>query len=277
MVARVVTAVAGAAVRAGKRLTRKPNTNAPNATRGAAGAAGAVAATRVPNALRIGGGLAVGAVVLDEILSEDQESLIESSAPATQELNLDKNQLGLIKFPLDIENAPIPHLLIKIFETQTGAVERTDLASQSLVAGTQNLAQTADNLNLDTVVGALAGANLATTPAALLALGGRWKAAGLALGVGAAAGGALVGTGAAGAIAENLADFGGQVGLGIDDTANRFKTALRNFALKRNIEQLRLAIALLMPETLSVSYQNQYDTPSLTEALGGVGLAAKYL
>lgn len=280
MVARVVTAVAGAAVRAGKRLTRKPNSTAPNATRGATGAAGAVTATRVPNALRIGGGLAVGAVVLDEILSEDQENLIESSTestPAVQELNLDKNQLGLIKFPLDIENAPIPHLLIKIFETQTGAVERTDITSQSLVGGTQNLAEKADQLNLGTVVGALAGGNLATTPAALLALGGRWKAAGLVLGAGVAAGGALVGTGAAGAIAENLADFAGEAGLGIDDTANRFKTALRNFALKRNIEQLRLAIALLMPETLSVSYQNQYDTPSLTEALGGVGLAAQAL
>ncbi len=268
-----------AATRAAKRVMRRPKTTESSPAKTVAGAAAIGAGTRVPNLLRVGGGLAVGAVVLDEILSEDEEGLISSSSTeniGVQELNLDKSQLGLIKFPLDIENAPIPHILIKIFETQTGAVERTDTASQSFVGGVAKGISVADELNLGTVAGGALGAKAALTPAALLALGGRWKGAGLAIGAGALGGAALVGSGAAESLAEGAIDFSGDL-LGIDNTANRFKEALSNFALKRNIEQLRLAIALLMPETLSVSYQNQYDAVSFTEALGGIGLAAQAL
>lgn len=277
MVARVITAVVGAAVKAGtrtaKRLTKKPD--APPAK--PPGAAGTVPRRGPPRALGVAAGGAIGLTLIDNLTQEDQESLTESSSTsAVQELNLNKNQLGLIKFPLDIENAPIPHLLIKIFETQTGAVERTDLTTQSFVGGIARGLEVVDDLNLGTVAGAVVGANLAVTPASLLALGGRWKAAGVALAAGGVAGAAAVASGGVQSLAEGALDFSGEL-LGIDNTANRFKTALSNFALKRNIEQLRLAIALLMPETLSVSYNNNFDTPSLTESLGGVGLAAQAL
>ena len=180
-----------------------------------------------------------------------------------------KNLLEIIKFPLDIEQAPVPHVLIKIFETETGAEVRDDL-SNLLVGGASAAIDKAKDLNLDTLAGAAAGGKLALTPAVLLALGKNYKAAAAVLAGGAAAGGAAVESGAVSATIGGLIDAAGGV-LGIDNSSDRFKTIISSFALKRNIEQLKTAIAMLMPETLSVSYTNNYEALSVTEALGVAG------
>jgi hypothetical protein len=124
------------------------------------------------------------------------------------------------------------------------------------------------------VIGALGGAKIAATPAGLLAVGGKWRAAAGLLAAGAAGGAALVGTGAAGAITSETIDLIGSQ-IGVNNTSERFVSLIKNFALKRNIEQLKVAIALLMPETLAVSYQNRFDELSFTQAAGVGGLLAQ--
>lgn len=209
-----------------------------------------------------------------EITSNSQSQ--DPKTPPIEEVNLRKNQLGIIKFPLDLEDAPVPHVLIKIFETQTGQIEPTDTSTIALVSGTQQAIKKADELNLATAAGAAAGARAAVTPAVLLALGKQYSAAVSVLAAGGIAGAAIVGTGAAGAAAEAATDFAGQL-LGIDNTASRMKNLIGNFALKRNTQQLSLAIAMLMPENLAVSYTNTFDALSLTTAAGGYGQIAQAL
>jgi ribosomal protein L12E/L44/L45/RPP1/RPP2 len=192
----------------------------------------------------------------------------------TEASNLNKKDLQIIKFPPDIENSPVPHVLIKIYETETGSVATTDLTATSFNAGVSEIAQKVEDVNIGEVIGALGGAKIAATPAGLLAVGGKWRAAAGLLAAGAAGGAALVGTGAAGAItAETIDSIGSQIG--VNNTSERFVSLIKNFALKRNIEQLKVAIALLMPETLAVSYQNRFDELSFTQAAGVGGLLAQ--
>ena len=252
-----------------------------NATASRAGAT--IAANRTA-AQRIGAGaLAAGltggitaAFLSGEQSNQSQTDLLKqtNNKNKTETIDLKKKELQIIKFPPDIENSPVPHVLIKIYETETGSVVTTDLTSKSFNAGAGEIAATVDVYNVGTVLGALGGAKIAATPAGLLGLGGKWKAAAGVLAAGTAGGAALVGTGAAGSIATSTIDtFGTQIG--INDTSDRFVGLIKNFALKRNIEQLKVAIALLMPETLAVSYQNRFDELSFTQATGAGGLLAQ--
>lgn len=197
--------------------------------------------------------------------------------------SVSRSDLTVLKFPLDIESAPVPYVLIKIFETQTGAVPRQDLTSQSLFNGAAGAAGVlADNA---TLIGAVGGAAAASGTAvnaaglALLALGRRGVIPA------AVAGAVTVATGAAaGAAATN---FGGEAvenainalgnSAGFTGAGTRAKELISQFALKRNLQQLDRAIALLMPETLAVSYSNRYDEISITGEIGNYGLVAQAL
>ena len=255
-----------------------------NATASRVSKPGATIAANRTAAQRIGAGaLAAGltggitaAFLSGEQSNQSQTDLLKqtNNKNKTETIDLKKKELQIIKFPPDIENSPVPHVLIKIYETETGSVVTTDLTSKSFNAGAGEIAAKVDDYNVGTVLGALGGAKIAATPAGLLGLGGKWKAAAGVLAAGTAGGAALVGTGAAGSIATSTIDtFGTQIG--INDTSDRFVGLIKNFALKRNIEQLKVAIALLMPETLAVSYQNRFDELSFTQATGAGGLLAQ--
>ena len=205
----------------------------------------------------------------DSVISDIEEVDLKSQRRGVSAKNLEKRDLAIIRFPFDIEQAPVPHVLIKVFETETGAVQRDDL-SNSLVGGASAAIDRAKDLNIGTIAGAAAGTKAAITPAALLFLGKNPRAALATLFAGGALGAAAVESGAATASLEGLIDAAGGA-LGVENTAGRYKEIISSFALKRNIEQLALAIALLMPETLSVSYTNNYDALSVTEALGLTG------
>lgn len=247
------------------------------------GAGKATAANRTV-AQRIGAGAVATGIVggittaflSGEQSNQNQNDLINQNTSKSKksEISLDKKELKIIKFPLDIENSPVPHILIKIYETETGGVETTDLTSTTFTSGASQISAKADDYNLGTVLGAISGAKIAATPAGLLGLGGKWKAAAGILAGGAAGGAALVGTGAAGAITTSTIDMLGSQ-IGVNNTSERFVSLIKNFALKRNIEQLKVAIALLMPETLAVSYQNRFDELSFTDAAGAGGMLAQ--
>jgi hypothetical protein len=70
----------------------------------------------------------------------------------------------------------------------------------------------------------------------------------------------------------------GQALFGNDvDIISRSKELVKSFALKRNIEQLQLGIALFMPDGINTSYDNEYEALSLTATLGAVGFGAQAL
>lgn len=261
------------AVRLGARFARQTFTRGATAARNAAGSINAQRAGALTGAAIVTG------VSLNALRQEGTPQEIQETTPTTTNSaeTLSKSDLGIIKFPLDIEQAPVPHVLFKIYETETGAVTRTDATTQSFVVGVEAAATKADNLNLGTLAGGAGGAILGTKVGALAFVAtGKVGAAAAATGIGAVSGAALVGSGLAGDLLEFGADKLGNL-FNIENTSTRFKNAIDNFALKRNIEQLSLAIALLMPETLSVSYQNNYDALSFTESVGGVGMAVQAL
>ncbi len=272
--------LARAAITAGRGLLTRGRA----AARGAANSKSAQRVGAITGAAAVTGAGVLGFLSGDEENSTTAETSNTQTANTNSGIGLSKSELGIIKFPLDIESAPVPHILIKIFETQTGAVERTDQPTTTFLSGLAGAVKKADELNVGTIgagaAGAIAAGQLALTPAALLALGGRWKAAATVVAGGAAVGGAaaatVVGTGGLEDLTESAANQIGEV-FNIKNTSDRFKSVISNFALKRNIEQLRLAIALLMPETLSVSYQNNYDSLSFTDATGAIGMAAQAL
>jgi len=208
----------------------------------------------------------------DQLLSE-----VEINKRPKKEVTYAKSQLGILKFPLDIEQSPVPHVLIKIFETETGAVERTDSSTQSFVEGSTIAAQGIEKNNLVEVAAAVVGGKAALGPAALALLARRPGLAAAIVGGAATVGAVAVSSGALGALAGKTADVAGQLALGVEDTSSRFTKAISNFALKRNIQQLRLGIALLMPETLAVSYNNSYEQISLTGETGTPGMIAQAL
>lgn len=228
-------------------------------------------------------GAAVGATVITGTLVQGflegtSEVTIETSENVDQRpvgnssKSLKRGQLDIIKFPLDLEEEPVPHMLIKIFETETGPVQSSDLTTQSFYTGVGAAANVAGVVG--GAAGAALGAKAALSPAALLALGKNYAAAAATLGVGAVAG-AVVGANAGDIVKSVTNELGELVGVG--DVGSRAKQLMANFALKRNIEQLSVALALLMPETLAVSYQNNYDALSFTQAAGGMGMIAQAL
>jgi hypothetical protein len=154
---------------------------------------------------------------------------------------IDKSQLGILKFPANLQEN-LPYILFKIFETQTiGSTAATNPTETSLYAGTAILGQkgaAAAQLVNDATLG-LAGAAANTATDAI--------------------------------------NKAGDMILGEKDIVGRAKESFKNFSLSRNTEQFALAIALFMPEGVTTSYEQQYDAVSLTAVLGGAGMFAQAL
>jgi len=276
----VVRAIASLLKRGGQTATKsgnrsKPTIGAQRPPKATAGAAAAAKTTGQRVAAAAGAAAAVVGGLLPLSEQEDDEKLEGVQVTGkTAETFIKKSELGIIKFPLDIENSPVPYVLIKIYDTETGSVTVTDSSTRTFTSGVVGATNALDDLNAGTVLGAVLGAKGAITPAGLLALGGKWKIAASVVAAGGALGGAVVGSGAFEAAAGATVDaLGNQVN--ISNTSDRYKQLISNFALKRNIDQLRVAIALLMPETLAVSYQNKFDELSFTQAAGGAGMLAQ--
>jgi hypothetical protein len=171
-----------------------------------------------------------------------------------------KSQMGLIKFPLSLEERGLPYILFKIFETTTGEVESAGGTAQqeSLRAGKENITRDVSNAvgaGIDSVLGSadLAGRSIApesTATVKKIAENGQ-QVASSAIG---AAGSLLVGD---------------------NDIISTVQSSFRKFALNRNDDQLALGMALCMPENISVTYEHQYEDLELTNILGGLGLAAQ--
>lgn len=174
-------------------------------------------------------------------------------------VSFSKSELGILKFPQSLEDDKSPYVLFKIFEVVQGKAPANDLTTASLRTGGARVAEAATALaneitGLETAAGAAIGTQIG----------------GIAGGI---AAGALVATDNAGKFINKT----GEVLLGEADLVTRAKDLVQGFSLKRNIEQLRLAIALFMPDGINTSYDNEYEALSVTATLGALGFGAQAL
>lgn len=179
---------------------------------------------------------------------------------------LNNSEIKILRFPFDLENprssSDAPYVMFKIFETQTydEDVTITDQSTGALRSGFGVI---------DSIVkGIPTGDKIAST----------------------IAGGAL------GGLSGALFGFGLSTETGrdiINDVATRTfvpvgnntpfqitsvaKDLIKGFALKRNTQQLALAIALFMPDGITTNYNQEFETLSVTAATGAVGFAAQAL
>lgn len=170
-----------------------------------------------------------------------------------------KSSLGILKFPESLEADGSPYVLFKIFETVSGPVQATDRTTQSIRAGSETLVATAQSV----VDGIPAGEEIAGALAGAAAIGG--------------ATGAVLGLAATTGPGQDLVNNAGVALLGVDNIISRSKELVKNFSLKRNVEQLRLGIAMFMPDGINTSYDNEYEALSVTATLGAVGFGAQAL
>jgi hypothetical protein len=202
------------------------------------------------------GSSAGGISAINEVPAETLEQVTTTTTAAT---SFSKSELGILKFPQSLEADGSPYILFKIYETVTGSVQVSDATTQSIRTGAQSL-------------GAATAAITAAIPA------GEELAA---TAIGAAAGGVvggLVGLAATTGPGQDTIISAGQALFGNDvDIISRSKELVKSFALKRNIEQLQLGIALFMPDGINTSYDNEYEALSLTATLGAVGFGAQAL
>lgn len=202
------------------------------------------------------GSSAGGISAINEVPAETLEQVTTTTTAAT---SFSKSELGILKFPQSLEADGSPYILFKIYETVTGSVQVSDATTQSIRTGAQSL-------------GAATAAITAAIPA------GEELAA---TAIGAAAGGVvggLVGLAATTGPGQNTIISAGQALFGNDvNIISRSKELVKSFALKRNIEQLQLGIALFMPDGINTSYDNEYEALSLTATLGAVGFGAQAL
>lgn len=203
-----------------------------------------------------GGPSAGGISAINEVPAETLEQVTTTTTAAT---SFSKSELGILKFPQSLEADGSPYILFKIYETVTGSVQVSDATTQSIRTGAQSL-------------GAATAAITAAIPA------GEELAA---TAIGAAAGGVVggvVGLAATTGPGQDTIISAGQALFGNDvDIISRSKELVKSFALKRNIEQLQLGIALFMPDGINTSYDNEYEALSLTATLGAVGFGAQAL
>ena len=179
-------------------------------------------------------------------------------------------------FPLDIESKPIPYVLIKIYETQTGSdIPADDETTQSFRTGSEEAAAfIAENgTGAAAAVGGAYGAFYGGLFGALR--GGRnsiFKFAGAGAVAGAAGGAAAaeLGPDAAATVIDRIGEI-----IGAQNVTNRAKRLIKGFALKRNTQSCDTFLAILMPETLAISQQNDYGEISFTQASGGLGQLAQ--
>jgi hypothetical protein len=202
------------------------------------------------------GSSAGGISAINEVPAETLEQVTTTTTAAT---SFSKSELGILKFPQSLEADGSPYILFKIYETVTGSVQVSDATTQSIRTGAQSL-------------GAATAAITAAIPA------GEELAA---TAIGAAAGGVVggvVGLAATTGPGQDTIISAGQALFGDDvNIISRSKELVKSFALKRNIEQLQLGIALFMPDGINTSYDNEYEALSLTATLGAVGFGAQAL
>ncbi len=172
------------------------------------------------------GSSAGGISAINEVPAETLEQVTTTTTAAT---SFSKSELGILKFPQSLEADGSPYILFKIYETVTGSVQVSDATTQSIRTGAQTV-----------------GAVVAAIP------GGEELAATAG---GAAAGGVVggvVGLAATTGPGQDAINAGGQALFGNDvNIISRSKELVKNFALKRNIEQLQLGIALFMPDGIN--------------------------
>lgn len=165
------------------------------------------------------------------------------------------NKLEIKKFPLDLEtqNSKTPYVLFKVFDSSTGAVEAQDATTVSLVTGATRATEVINGIpQADIAAAAVFGGQLAGTPGAI--------AAAIAV--------TDPGQAAINSVASEI--FGKEVNI-----TSAAKNLVKNFALKRNIQQIAEAIALFMPDGITSNYDHEYDALSVTATLGVVGFAAQ--
>lgn len=194
-----------------------------------------------------------GISAINEVAAEELEQVTVTTTRASSSFS--KSQLGILKFPQSLEADGSPYILFKIYETVTGSVQVSDATTQSIRTGAQTVGA---------VVAAIPGGEeLAATAGGAAAGGVVGGVVGLA---------ATTGPGQNTIISAGQALFGNDVNI-----ISRSKELVKNFALKRNIEQLQLGIALFMPDGINTSYDNDYEALSVTATLGAVGFGAQAL
>lgn len=185
--------------------------------------------------------------------------LVERTA-GTSGTRFSKSDLGILKFPLSLEADGVPYILFKIFEVTTQRTAADDPTTASIRAGAAFAGDAVSQISA-----AIPGAESAGAAAVGGALGGL---------PGATIVGGLSATNELG----NTINKIGTVLLGDDvDLVSRTKNLISNFSLKRNVEQLQLAIALFMPDGINTSYDNEYEAISVTATLGALGFGAQAL
>lgn len=178
--------------------------------------------------------------------------------PNSEKFRKDRSQLSVLKFPDNLGQG-VPYVLFKIFETQTGAVPVTDETTQSIRSGASVIGDVIAGIpGGQAAAGAAVGGQIAGLPAALFG----------------AAATTETGQDAINTTANNI--FGSQA-FGGGSFTSRAKELVSQFALKRNLEQLSVAIALFMPDGITTNYDNEYEALSVTATLGAAGFAAQAL
>jgi hypothetical protein len=190
---------------------------------------------------------------------ELEEVVVTAKRTEVGSTTFSKSSLGILKFPESLEADGSPYVLFKIFETVTGPVQATDRTTQSIRTGAETLATTAQSV-IDAVPGGEAAAGAIAGAAAIGGVTG-----------------AAIGLGATTQAGQDLVNNAGVALLGVDNIISRSKELVKNFSLKRNVEQLRLGIALFMPDGINTSYDNEYEALSVTGTLGAVGFGAQAL
>ena len=188
-----------------------------------------------------GGGISSDASQSDPIVDQ-----LNSETADIQNRGLDRSQLGIIKFPSTIEADATPYVLIKMFRSAVGTIPPATAEE----AAAAEFDPATNIVNAIEKAGTAVSTEIKNTSLGSLVNDNITKAGDL--------------------LKENVPG-------GVGEFAQRAKSVLTNYQLRRNIEQLSYAIALTMPENLAVSYQNNYDQLSLTAALSGFGLAAQAL
>jgi hypothetical protein len=191
---------------------------------------------------------------------EPDTSVTTENTSNPQELGSDSanrpnETLKYISFPSAIESLDIPYTLIKIFEIRRieGDSSRVDETStdpnspdivQSGVSAAEEFGNVTPFLSPEAAAGAAAG----------YAAGG--------------AGGAVVGAAVGSTAASKIEQV---AGLEQGDLVRQPLKRLKNFSLKRNMQQVEFALALPMPENLASQYTQNYEELSLTQAFGVIG------
>lgn len=153
--------------------------------------------------------------------------------------SVDRSSISILKFPMDIEERKVPHIIFTVYETVTGAANTSAQGnlSSSIRSG----------------VGQLAGA-ASTGVDALQEVSVTAKR-----------------------VTDGAVNLVNEVGAkaGFNNIVQQTKSAFSNFAINRNYDMSPVAIALFMPDGVQTSYEQDFETLSLTSVLGGAGFLAQ--